>query len=478
MPEVIALAGWPPEVMAYAFAKYSRSPLSIRESIKEISDDKAGQFLDTYYFQYGHASIADNAHVALGVEGFSQIATYEAEDEELWDGQERSTRYQKFGVGGGYLVPRSVRGTPLESVYCGGADYLLERYQLFSERIFEYLVKQNPKPSDIKDADYKRNLRARTFDVTRYFLFGGILTSFGQIVKARVLEGQISRLMSSEYQESRELGEALKRACMSKPFCPENKDEPPVAPTLVKYTAPSEFIIKSRELGRKYVVQLLLGELFVKPERCVELAEESTVYDEIISTILYESSQYKYNEISKFVRRFLPEEKLKIVQEVLAHRGGHDPLPKTFAAGYKIQFDIVMDRGGERDLHRHRNCVQIHQRLTVERGYDRPALVDEAGLTEEYNSAMENAAHTVRRLSRDVGVDAHYLIPFAYRFGTLYKMHLKQAVYVSELRSGVKGHFSYREVACQMHEQLLQRLPFLKEYARVTPLEQTDMLTR
>src|SRR5690242_9333733 len=65
---VFAVHGVEPEVQAYAMAKYSRSALSMKESLKEISDQKAEQFLNTFYFQYGHRSIADLAHIAFAIE--------------------------------------------------------------------------------------------------------------------------------------------------------------------------------------------------------------------------------------------------------------------------------------------------------------------------------------------------------------------------------------------------------------------------
>src|SRR2546423_244737 len=91
---VFAVHGVEPEVQAYAMAKYSRSALSMKESLKEISDSKAEQFLNTFYFQYGHRSIADLAHIAFAIERLSILAAIDLVDEQRWDGQERSTRYQ------------------------------------------------------------------------------------------------------------------------------------------------------------------------------------------------------------------------------------------------------------------------------------------------------------------------------------------------------------------------------------------------
>src|SRR5579863_6736695 len=52
--EVFAVFGVEPEIQAYAMAKYSRSSLSMKESLREISTQKAEKFLNTFYFQYGH----------------------------------------------------------------------------------------------------------------------------------------------------------------------------------------------------------------------------------------------------------------------------------------------------------------------------------------------------------------------------------------------------------------------------------------
>ena len=94
--DVYAIHGAEPEVLAYAMAKYSRSSLTMRESLAEISAQRAEQFLNTFYFAYGHRSIADLAHIPLAVERLSLLAAIALVDEQRWDGQERSTRYQDF----------------------------------------------------------------------------------------------------------------------------------------------------------------------------------------------------------------------------------------------------------------------------------------------------------------------------------------------------------------------------------------------
>jgi len=102
--EVFAVFGVEPEIQAYAMAKYSRSALSMKDALREISTKKAEKFLNTFYFQYGHRSIADLAYIALAIERLSILAAIELADEQRWDGQERSTRYQDFRKSG-YFTP-------------------------------------------------------------------------------------------------------------------------------------------------------------------------------------------------------------------------------------------------------------------------------------------------------------------------------------------------------------------------------------
>ena len=98
--DVYAVHGADPEVLAYGMAKYSRSALSLRESLAELNEQKAEKFLNTFYFQYGHRSIADLAHLAFAIEKLSILAATVVVDEPRWDGQERSTRYQDFQKSG------------------------------------------------------------------------------------------------------------------------------------------------------------------------------------------------------------------------------------------------------------------------------------------------------------------------------------------------------------------------------------------
>src|SRR5215469_2755973 len=160
---VFAVHGVDPEVQAYAMAKYSRSALSMKESLKEISEQKAEQFLNTFYFQYGHRSIADLAHLAFAVEKLSILAAIVLVDEQRWDGQERSTRYQNFKKSG-YYIPEFQREETLQAQYRALMDFLFSEYEVFSQEMLRYYTRQVVRPPEMPEEAYTRTLRARAFD--------------------------------------------------------------------------------------------------------------------------------------------------------------------------------------------------------------------------------------------------------------------------------------------------------------------------
>ncbi len=503
--EVYAVYGVEPEVQAYAMAKYSRSALSMKESLKEISAQKAEKFLNTFYFQYGHRSIADLAHIALAIERLSILAAIAVADEQRWDGQERSTRYQDFKKSG-YFTPEFPDQSDLR-LYKQTVDGLFTEYESLSERMFQYLSEITPRPADMKQEAYDRTLRARAFDISRYLLPLATNTSLGEIVNARTLETQVSRLLSHTHKEIRNLGELLKRAASS-PAYNVNQEalqdlvaqirkaspelgaraeqellkEVRVSPTLVKYAEPNAYEIETRR-ELKQIASELMGNVPVADAPLVDLLDEEPLEIELATTLVYEHCHYPYRQIRQAVQAVPDAVRRYIIEVGLKHRGKHDEMLRPFCAGQQFRFDILMDIGGFRDMHRHRRCVQIGQEFTTKHSYDSPEELKAAGVQATYDSTMRGTAAAIEQLTASSGVEAQenaqYAIPLGFRKRTLFKMDFAEVVYISELRTGPAGHFSYRNVAYAMYEAAAKKHPALAKYLRVTDVrEPVDLLKR
>jgi thymidylate synthase ThyX len=503
-------------VLAYAMAKYSRSSLSMRESLAEISAQRAEQFLNTFYFQYGHRSIADLAHIAFAVERLSLLAAIVLVDEQRWDGQERSTRYQNFMKSGWYL-PDFGEDLSSRKLYVETVDGLFTAYQKTTAAMQDALRERVARPEAMKPDAYERTLKARAFDVARYLLPLATNTSLGQIVNARTLETQVSRLLSSEFAEVRDLGGKL-RAAASEPAWNVQRDKleemagegtvdanataeilndlmPPVrtAPTLVKYAEPNAYQMESRNELRQAAAELMRGAdghaRPIYPAPVVDLLDDDEDLEvELATSLLYPHCHYSYRQLRGAVASLTETRRDEIIALGTKHRGRHDELLRSFHSGHGFRFDILMDVGAFRDMHRHRRCVQLIQDFSDLHGYYEPVCpgqptLAEAGLEGAYKSAMD-AAFTAYRAVRDSGEpeaaqSAQYLLPLGTRCRAMFKMDFAEALYIAELRSGIAGHFSYRLVAWEMYRAIAARHPALKGMFRIEDVHvPVDLLKR
>jgi thymidylate synthase ThyX len=541
--EVFAVYGVEPEIQAYAMAKYSRSALSMKDSLKEITSQKAEKFLNTFYFQYGHRSIADLAHIAIAIERLSILAAIAVADEQRWDGQERSTRYQDFRKSG-YHTPNFENGASAadaasaQTLYRETIESLFATYEKVSQRAFDYLASIAPRPAEMQPDVYERTLRARAFDVARYLLPLATNTSIGEIVNARTLENQVAHLLSQPHKEVRDLGVLLRQAAVSPAYnaneeslralvaeiravSPELADraqrellrEVRVAPTLVKYADPNAYEIETRR-ELQQAVAALIQSAAIEPAPLVDLLdsdrsgnnlrEDDAFEIELATTLVYGHCHYSYRQLRQSIKDAGEAHRREIIDLGLRHRGPHDELLRPFSAGQQFRFDILMDIGGFRDMHRHRRCVQIMQDFTTVHGFDTPPEIEAAGVRSDYEAAMQRAESAVRQLSASGGKNteknrgtnnagsnndvnpsdeaaqnAQYVIPFAFRKRALFKMDFAEAVYISELRTTPAGHASYRNVAYAMYQAVAKKYPALAKYFRVHDVrEPVDLLKR
>ena len=493
-------------------AKYSRSSLSMRQSLRELNAQRAEQFLNTFYFQYGHRSIADLAHVAFAIERLSLLAAIVLVDEQRWDGQERSTRYQNFQKSGWYL-PNFGDATEVRALYIQTAEDLFSAYSSTSAAVLDAVKSRVVCPPEMKPDAYERTLKARAFDVARYLLPLATNTSLGQIVNARTLETQVSRLLSHPAAEIRDLGQKLREAATGPAWNLYAEDlsslhskvrglspdlaaeydqlltrEVHASPTLVKYANPNHYEKQTRADIAEAAAELL-ADIPIAPAPVVDLVERTESLEvELAATLLYSASHHSYRQLRDVVAGWPEARVAEIIELGIRHRGRHDELLRAFHAGAALRFDILMDIGGFRDMHRHRRCTQIIQDFTHLHGYDVPHSGDAAGLAEagivaDYQASVEAAFAASRKIAAsnapEAAQSALYVLPLATRIRSLFKMDFSEAVYISELRSGPAGHFSYRNVAWEMYLAVQHQHPSLAKYFRATDFtEPIDLLKR
>ncbi len=206
----------------------------------------------------------------------------------------------------------------------------------------------------------------------------------------------------------------------------------------------------------------------------VDLVRPSDAAGEIVATLLYPVTDWPFRALYDHVREWNDARRAEVMDLALRSRSRRDDLLREFRGG-QFCFDMTIDVGAYRDMHRHRRCQQFRQAFSGKLGYETPASIAASGSSEVYAGAMEAAFAGMRALPEP---GSHYLLPFGARSRFLFKMDFAEAEYIARVRSGVKGHFSYREIAWEMKQQVELQEPALGRLMAATPPWIEDPLKR
>jgi len=454
---VYLLTGLPEEVTAVAFAKCSRSPKPFDEIASDLNQDKSRKFHEQWVMGYGHSSVAEHAVVHLALENISILATKAVEDTRLASFTEKSTRYQKFDLNRCYRDEQLMQqhGPLVESTL----DQLFRTYALVHESVSELMKQKNPRVADEKESAYATKINALACDVARYVLPVGTLTNVGVTINARSLEHCITKLLSHSLQEMREIGAEMKSTAQQE------------LPTLLKYAQENAFLKETDFLLCDYFSQLFSipsRKFSWNPsENKVTLEEfDHQGLDKVLTALLYPHSYLSRKHVFEIVASSDKDRKIGILEDLMKKRGPKDSVPRAFEV-IDYVFDILMDYGAYRDIQRHRMLTPLPQLLTIWHGYNTPHEIALIELEKEYVKVMEETAKAVSMISLDFPEESQYLIPLAYRIRVLQKMNLREVFQFTELRSGKKGHSSYRKIAQQMADEVIKVHPEFGRHLRI-----------
>jgi thymidylate synthase ThyX len=446
---IYVLRNLPPEVVAVAFAKCSRSPEPFDQIAAELNDDKSRQFHEKWIVGYGHGSVAEHAVLSLAIEGVSILATKVIEDNRLASYTEKSTRYQVFDRST-YYTPQRIIDSPLSALYTETMNAIMDTYTEIVPLMLEHFRRKVPRTPDVGETIYNVRIKNMALDSCRYLLPVSTLTNLGMTVNARALEHAISKLMTHPLGEMNDIGLDLKEAALG------------VTPTLIKYTNKNQYLGETHLAMECMAEQVLPGTIDASANVTM-VAYDHDAEDKLITSILYRYSHLPFAQIRETVKKMTEAEREAVLDHALAGMGSHDrPLRELEHCNYT--FDILIDYGAFRDIQRHRIATQTNQELTVEHGYSVPEAIVEAGLEDRYRAEMERARSAFETIRRSLPHEAQYIIPLAYKKRVLFTWNLREIHHFVRLRTGATSHISYKRVAQRIYEIIKEKQPLLAKY--------------
>ena len=462
------------EQIAVAFAMTSRRPEPFDEIAQEVSQEKAADFHERWVLGYGHASVAEHAVLHLAVENISRLACDTLEDNRLASYTEKSSRYQLMPQGY-YHVPQELSGEPaLESLFRVTCNRVFQDYRGLIDGCMDYLQRSNPQRKGERDSAYRLRLRREATDSCRAVLPAATLTNVGVTANARVLEHAISKLMSSELAEERELGEEIRLQGRS------------ITPTLIKYADQNQYLISAREVQEELALRYAGESLTEALSKNRELAPEDVPWrvrllhwdnqaeEKLAAALLYRRSDLSYQDIWRQVLDMGVVGRREIIRQCVEGMGDHDaPVRELELVDYTFEF--LLDYGAYREFKRHRMQSYIPQLLTVDYGYQVPDLIVNAGLESRFHETVGSAEDAYRQVQEYSPPAAQYLVTHAHNRRVLSKMNLRECYHLFKLRTSSLAHTSIRQpmieamrLAVEIHPHLFQHLK-LRDYPEWWP---------
>jgi thymidylate synthase ThyX len=465
--DVFALTGLPEVVKGAVFARYSRSPASVKDLLvdefaADLDDEAVPTKADALYARvfgdYGDDSVAQlgGAHVAL--EGVSNIATKRIEWGRLAAYLEQSTRYVAYDakVDGRYRYHReaTIMAGPYAARYEQVLDHLFDTYAASLPVVIGWVRERFPRDAATSERAWEAATRAKALDLLRGLLPAATTANVGMFASGQAYEALLLRLAADPLDEPRELGRRLLAELRKViPSFVARVDRPDRGGVW------SEYLATTRDDTRAIAQRHVIGP--VTPAAPVTLvdwwprdprdAEVSLVVGALLPHVTVSEAQ-----LTEQVRGWPDEQRAEVLRAYVGERTNRRHRPGRAFERVVYRFDVLGDYGGFRDLQRHRMCTIEWQDLTTVHGYDTPAELVAAGVADAWHAALGEADALYRELMRDHPAQAQYVVPFAFRIRYTVQLNARAAMQMLELRSTPQGHPQYRTIVQAMHRAIAE----------------------
>lgn len=475
---VFALVNLPEVVKGALFARYSRSPKSLRRLfLDEFVDDlditgdvsldatvgmhRAEQLYNRVFLEYGDDSVAQLGGVHLACEQASNILTKVLEWGRLMSYLEQSTRYVTYDsrLGGRYRYYRApeVLNSSLGLRYVGDLDRLFDSYAEMTAKMVEFFRSAYPRHSGDSDFVHRQATRAKALDSVRGVLPAASLSNVGIYGTGQAYEALLVRMRGHALPEARSYADLMLTELRK------------VIPSfLTRVDLPDRGVVTSEYMATNHahmgeVAAGLFGEdddtsttvpLHDPAVQLVDWDPEGEV--KTVAAMLYPYTDQPEHQVMERVRAMTVTERVEVIRTYVGERRNRRHRPGRAFERTDYRFDVLADYGAFRDLQRHRMLTVDWQNLSPRHGYTRPEAVVSAGLGDQFDECMDRSADLYDALAGTFPHQAPYAVALAHRIRFVMQMNAREAMHLTELRTTPQGHPAYRSVAQRMHRLIAE----------------------
>ncbi len=461
---VFALVNLPEVVKGALFARYSRSPKSLRrlfldEFLEEasaggppsIGTARAERLYERVFSEYGDDSVAQLGGVHLACEGASNILTKVLEWGRLMAYLEQSTRYIPYTDRPGgrwrYHVPVELDGHPLRPRYVEILDRAFETYGRWIEPLRAHWAARLPRPSGTSDTAWNSTIRAKALDSLRGLLPAATRSSVGIFGTGQGYEALLLRMRRHPLAEVRDYADRMMVELRKViPAFLQRVDRPDRGGVW------SDYLDEARRTTAQLAERLLVG---LEPEPRPEVTLTDFDPDgeiKVVAAALYASSRLPDDQLLAIARKLGPEERHQVLDAYVGKRTNRRHKPGRAFERTAYRFDVLGDYGAFRDLQRHRLLTLEWQPLTTRHGWVFSEEIETAGALPDWRRVMDDAAGLYEALvAAGFSEVAQYAVTMACRMRYYMELNAREAMHMIELRTSPQGHPAYRRICQAMH---------------------------
>jgi dTMP kinase len=469
---------------AAAMARLSRRGddmrITLLDEFAQSIKHKDQKLIQRVITAYGDDSVQQLAAQHVVVENASNILTKKLEWGRLAAYLEQSTRYiffDKKDTAGKYkyYTPEYIK-PGLKKQYNEAMDTIFDLYSAMVHRLTEHVRANSSVPDDQRDVAWQGATRAQACDAVRPVLPVATKSTVGIFASGQALESLIMHLLSDELPEARTTGQKLlteSRKVM--PAFLERADKPERGGAQIAYRANTA----------KQVADL--AHVYLPDTHAAPPTEAVTLVDywprnelDLVADILYGQSSLPLKQIQSEVNAWPYVQKAEVMKAYIGERLNRRHRPGRALEKAHYSWDLVCDYGIFRDLQRHRMVDDLEwQYLTPRYGYEIPSLIEDAGLSEQFEACFE-VSLKLYSLLQEAGLEleAQYATLLGHKMRWKITYNAREAFHLHELRTSPQGHPGYRKLVLEMHEKLAEVHPLLAEGMKFVNSDEDPELTR
>lgn len=457
-----------PVTIAAAMARLSRRGDDMRVTILDEfahamnQDEKLIQRVIT---AYGDDSVQQLVGLHLVVENASNLLTKKLEWGRLAAYLEQSTRYIYFDQKNAegkyrYHIPEDLDAST-KSSYVEIMDKIFDNYSTMVHQLTKYVQDNSDTPANERDIAWKGATRAQACDAIRPVLPVATTSTVGIFASGQALESLIMHLLSDELPEARQTGQKLlKEGRKVVPSFLERADKPERGGATIAYRSNT---YKSVKKLAQDLLQESYGSAAAEPVTLTDVWPRNEA--DVVADMLYEHSSMPLKQIRRTVDSWSYNKKAEVMKTYFGERLNRRHRPGRAIEKVHYSWDLVCDYGIFRDLQRHRMVDDLEwQQLTPRFGYEIPELVEEAGLSDLFESCFDLSLELYSLMQNNgYELEAQYATLLGHRMRWKVTYNAREAFHLHELRTSPQGHPGYRKLVQQMHEKLVQVHPLIGE---------------